>query len=452
MPRIGVGIGLGRTFYAGSFADAYNSRVLADGGTIESLSCVSGASALLQQASLLFIPSGYKAGVAYSALPNNGNGDLTWSRNSTAYRTQSDGNIGSVAANVPRLSYMYGSCPAALLEPQRTNGIRNSTMVGASASPSTFPTNWSSGTGLAQTIVGVGVENGLNYVDVNFNGIATFGSVNFQLENSGIIAASNGQNWSYSAYLKYVNQTAPPTNVGFLVVQRASGTNVGALSQTIFPTSVLNRYSYNITTTASTITHVQPYIYVNVTVGNSYDFTIRVAQPQMEQGAYATTPIFTTGSASVTRLADSFTRNNIYTNGLITSAGGTWYVELRNNVAYTRDNANRIGIGDTSALTTNALILSLASTSSRLQIWKNISGSPTALYTTTTDSVKIAIKWNGSTADVFVNGTKQVSASAFTTTLMENLGTNGVGLPMFIQAMALYNTPLSDSDCVTLTT
>ena len=126
MTRIGIGLGIGRQRFAGGFADSYSSRVLADGGTIEALTCVANASTLLQQASLLFIPSGYKAGLAYSALPNNGNGDLTWTRNSTANRTNSSGVIESVGANIPRLSYMYGSCPSALLEPQRTNLILRS--------------------------------------------------------------------------------------------------------------------------------------------------------------------------------------------------------------------------------------------------------------------------------------------------------------------------------------
>ena len=111
----GIAIGIGRTHFAGDFAGSYSSRVVSVGGVTEALQCVASVSSLLQSASLLIIPSGYKATVAYAELPSNGNGDLTWSRNSVANRTQSDGSIGSVAANVPRLSYMYGSCPALLL-------------------------------------------------------------------------------------------------------------------------------------------------------------------------------------------------------------------------------------------------------------------------------------------------------------------------------------------------
>jgi hypothetical protein len=87
-----------------------------------------------------------------------------------------------------------------------------------------------------------------------------------------------------------------------------------------------------------------------------------------------------------------------------------------------------------------------------LAINKVISGVSTPLYLTTTDTVKLAIKWNGTTADVFANGTKVVSATSFTPTNMEFLRGELTQVPAFIQAMALYPTPLSDTDCTTLTT
>jgi hypothetical protein len=173
---------------------------------------------------------------------------------------------------------------------------------------------------------------------------------------------------------------------------------------------------------------------------------------QFEQGAYPTTYIQTTNAAA-TRLVDTFTRNNIYTNGLITSSGGTWFVELRNNVAYTRDNAGEtLGVGDTTSLAANSFAIRNGGGSSRLQILKRVATAASTLFTTTTDIVKVAIKWNGSTADVFVNGTKEVSATSFSTTNMEFLNGWGQQIPLFIQQTALYPTPLSDAQCQTLTT
>jgi hypothetical protein len=88
----------------------------------------------------------------------------------------------------------------------------------------------------------------------------------------------------------------------------------------------------------------------------------------------------------------------------------------------------------------------------RLAIQKFVAATATLLYTTTTDTTKIAIKWNGTSCDVFANGTKVVTASSFTLTVMENLGLTSGQVPYFIQAMALYPTPLSDADCTALTT
>ena len=71
-------------------------------------------------ASLIYYPSGVKAGKAYSLKPTDGSGDLTFTRASTATRVNSAGLIESVATGVPRIDYTSG-CGKLLLEPQRTN-------------------------------------------------------------------------------------------------------------------------------------------------------------------------------------------------------------------------------------------------------------------------------------------------------------------------------------------
>jgi hypothetical protein len=455
---IGLGIGINRSNYAQGIFNAYQSRVIADGGVTEAGACVDAVSGLLLTASLLLIPSGYKSGKAYAQIPTNGNGDLTWTRASTAVRTDSSGLLESMGSGVPRLDYSQGSCPALLLEPQRTNSIRNSTMVGAVAgSPGTLPTNYTNGaalSGFTRTVIGVGVENGLQYIDIRYNGNATnfFGDIFFEVNNN--IASANGINWTASSYLKIVAAPAPPLDYGYAFRQFAAG-NVflSVTPSTTFPiTSTLTRIERTFTTNQATVAFVQPSLIFSFTNGAAYDFTIRIAAPQMELGAYATTPIPTT-TASATRVADAFGRNNIFTNGLITSSGGTWFVELKNNVALTRDTAS-IGlfIDTASGGFTNGFTFRNGGGANRLAITKCIAGTLTQLYTTTTDATKIAIKWNGTSADIFVNGVKQVTATAFTSTNMEFLSCSATDVPKFIQAMALYSTPLSDTDCTTLTT
>ena len=455
--RLGLGLGL---FKAGLISagvrifSAFQTRVINDGGTVESGTCVVNginSSALLEQASFLLIPSGYKGGKLYAEIPTNGNGDLTWTRGSTAIRTNSSGLLESMGTGVPRLSYMYGSCPSALLEPQRTNSIRNSTMVGASTSPSTLPTNYGV-SGITGTVVGIGTENGLSYVDIRFSGTASGTNTQVQLETTTAITASNGQTWTQSVYLKLINTSTPPTDYNMRLREgTATGVFVADGITAISPTTSLQRFTYTRTNTGALTERIQPILLFNQVAGNTYDYTIRIAQPQMELGAYVATPIFTSG-ATATRVTDSFSRSNIYTNGLISASGGTWFVEFRNNIVYSRDNASSaifINTGTSPSLNDGFRIRNGGT--QRFNIDKIVAGVSSSLYSTTTDTVKLAIKWNGTTADIFANGTKVVSATAFTTTAMEYL--NGTPqVPTFIQQMALFPTPLSDTQLTQLTT
>ena len=447
---VGIGIGIGRQRFGGGIFSEYASRVVADGGVTEAGSCVDAVSTLLQTASLLLVPSGYKSGKVYSQIPTNGNGDLTWTRASTANRTNSTGLLESMATGVPRLSYMYGSCPALLLEPQRTNSIRNSSMVGASTSPSTLPTNWlrQNSSGLTESVVGVGTENGVNYIDINLQGIAIGANDAYSFDQN--ISASIGQTWTNSWYFKLVSST--PNVVRLAIQEFNGGAFLNVVTQDITPTTTLARYVQTKTLVGTGVTNVRAMIYLNFVIGQTYNTTIRLAAPQMEQGAYATTYIPTT-TATATRIADTFTRNNIYTNNLISASGGTWFVELRNNISFTRDTfADGLILKDNTGQNGFVFTFGTSPGTSLVTIRKVVSGVLTALYLTTTPIVKMAIKWNGTTADVFVNGVKVVTATSFTATQLEILSSTGADTTKFIQQMALYSSPLSDTDCTTITT
>ena len=86
---------------------------------------------LYQKASLVQIPSGYKAAddKLYSVVPSNGNGDFTIDSDADATRVNKDGLIESVVADQARLNYDPSSPqdPHLLLEPSRTNLITQST-------------------------------------------------------------------------------------------------------------------------------------------------------------------------------------------------------------------------------------------------------------------------------------------------------------------------------------
>jgi hypothetical protein len=173
---------------------------------------------------------------------------------------------------------------------------------------------------------------------------------------------------------------------------------------------------------------------------------------QLEAGAYPTSYIPTT-SASVTRNYDIPSLGSNYTSGRITAAGGTWFSHLLNNTPKTRDSGGGIGLRLTNVAGNNMFHISTPSGSNqRYWVRKFVGGTNSDIYNTLTNEIKVAIKWNGTTADVFVNGIKVVSATAFTSVDLENLNVNNCNIPYNINAMALWPTPLTDDELTALTT
>lgn len=376
--------------------------------------------------------------------------ELTFTRATTGTRTNGALLVESTPLSTPRIDYSTGTA-ALLMEPQRTNAIRNSNMVGASVSPSTLPTNWvrQNTSGLTESIVGVGIENGLNYIDINLSGTATGANDAYSFDQT--ISASIGQTWTNSWYFKLISSTP---NMVRLATQEFNGVSfLNVVTQDITPTTNLARYAQTKTLVGTGVTNVRAMIYINFVIGQTYNTTIRIAQPQMELGAYATTIIPTT-SASVTRNADALSLNNIYTNGFITSSGGTWFLNLKNNIPIIRDGLESgIFIDSSSAGFTNGFnIRNSLSSSVRVSISKWIAGAGTPLYATTANDVKIAIKWNGITADIFENGVKVISATSFAITNMEFLYALGnVSARKYIASSILFPNPLSDAECINIT-
>lgn len=353
--------------------------------------------------------------------------------------------------NFPRLSYMYGSCPAVLAEPQRTNinlysdDFGNAYWSKFQASVTTNVTTSPDGSTNADKLIEDSTTN-FHSVFINTAFSVTIG----QAYSRSVYAKADGRNWisllindgtQYRAFFDLQNGVVGNVSTGITATIQSVGSGW---------------YRCQVTRTAASTSFSSMAVELASANGTgSYTGNgtsgVFIYGAQLEAGAYPTTYIPTT-SATATRVADSFSRNNIYTNGLITSSGGTWFVELRGNVSYVRDASSRIGFGDTSNLQNNSFFLSPQFGGGRFLIFKSISNSLTQLFTTTTGTIKVAIKWNGTSADVFVNGTKVVTATAFTTTNMEFLFGEGVGVPTFIQQMALFNTPLTDTQCQTLTT
>lgn len=230
---------------------------------------------------------------------------LTTSRASVGYSSTRAGVWSSFAANIARITDL-----GLLVEEARTNSLRTNDMTGAVAgSPGTRPNNWPAFTlaGLTQTISTPTTENGINVADFRFNGTSSSTAIIMPFEATTQIAALIGQLWTGSAFLKLqAGSFANVTSIQFRIQELDSGgANLvnGNVTLSGVPDSTLRRFSNIRTLTNASTAFVRLALQVNVTNGTAVDFTIRIGWPQLELGAFATSPIRTT-SAAATRAAD----------------------------------------------------------------------------------------------------------------------------------------------------
>lgn len=181
----------------------------------------------------------------------------------------------------------------------------------------------------------------------------------------------------------------------------------------------------------------------------------------------ATSYIPTYGTA-VTRANEGLALSDLVNKGIVSSSGGTWFVHIVDNIPITREGTTPtdrgLFIADSATGTSNAITIKRTTSGilRRAEIAKSITQSTTDnVYTTSANEVKLVIRYNIGVAgsfDVFENGVKVVTASAFTGNVpLTYVGTKtspSVSESPFtnIKSMALFNTQLSDAECIALTT
>lgn len=300
----------------------YAERVSIDGGNVENITAVK----ILETTNTLlsFIPSGKKAGKAYSITPIDGTGDFTVDRNSTATYVDKNGVIQTAVANTPKFDFSEGSA-ALSVEPQATNLLPYSEDF-ANA-------NWST-VACTKTLVS---EN--NPLDTNAYEIKCNANSASRIYYNGI--AETGKN--YSTLLLVKPSVNNPDYLGIAIISNTQvevfynfntdsfeeGASTGAaancesislsdgwklLKINISENAVNTRFNiYQGTRVANTLTGV---------IGQSY--FIKAAQ--VEQASVSTSYIPTSGS-TVTRLKDTITINP--------STGTTSITETIDNITQT---------------------------------------------------------------------------------------------------------------------
>ena len=272
---------------------------------------------IYDKASLVQIPSGYKASKLYSVIPNSGAGDFTHTRNGAAKRVNSQGLIETVNANVPRLDYPFingvvQDCPHLLLEPQRTNYT-------------VYSENFSSWGDTGVTIT----PNAIISPNGTINASKLVSTAN-NWRKSSSFTASSGVTYTVSIYAKL--DTSTSTTTTRLEVYNGAGSSAATYNlsnETIsnggFTSVFIERlkndwYRIGGTYTAGGTNNIL-YVYPSAAYGTAG--TMYFWGAQQELGTYASSYISTNGS-SVTRLVDYI--SNSYTG--LTSASGTIFLDL----------------------------------------------------------------------------------------------------------------------------
>ena len=236
---------------------------------------------------------------------------ISFTRGSNATYFDANGVLQTAGNNVPRFDHnpSSGASLGLLIEEARTNSIRNSQAGGAVVgAPGTAPTNWAvsaTSNGLSREIVATGTVNGLAYVDIRWSGTTSSASGSqAHFEAATQIAATAGDTWTGSAYVQLVSGSLSGITWAIQNWYHDSGGVYIGFNQTTFtPTSSLVRVSHTgaVAATATRIRNCVQFFYGS---GQAVDLTLRIAAPQLEQGAFPTSYIPTT-TAAATRAADS---------------------------------------------------------------------------------------------------------------------------------------------------
>jgi hypothetical protein len=313
----------------------------------------------------------------------------------------------------PRFDYDPSTLVAQglLIEEQRTNSIRNNTMVGAVAgTPGTAPTNWfvTTGAGITRELVGVGVENGVTYIDYRFSGT---GTVNSDTAIEVSAPALSGQVWTSSTYCKIAAGSLSNVTVTMILAENNSGGGfLAASTQNITPTSsALSTQRFALTRTFNNASTAFAAATLRVSSAGAIDITLRIGLPQLEQGAFATSVIPTT-TAATTRSADiasigtlspwyNATEGTLYAEASpqVSNVSGCTLVELSTDVQ------NRIGmfkLTSTGNASLAVLVSNVTQASTNSGAW-TATGKMTGAYATN----DFASSLNGSAAATDATGT-----------------------------------------------
>jgi hypothetical protein len=334
-----------------------------------------------------------------------------------------------ITNNVPRLDYSLGGCPKILLEPQRTNlALQSSSFDSASW------TKLGATTPIVTANTAISPSGVMDADRLQFANIASSALVYQSLSHT------SGEQITVSVYAK--------RNAATDQVFRLFGNTGVSISTPFTATSEWQRFTYTYTATVTGGRTMGIYSVQNLTSD------IQIWGFQFEVGAYATSYIGPTTTASVTRNQDVI--NNAGDASTFNDSEGVLYVDgaLLSELV----NDARISISDGLSVENRITFRYLDNNEFNAQIGFTSGFSETITLNSITDYNKIALVYNSTNASIFVNGLKVATntMSALSGLSQLQFGRfNGAAANNFygnVKQVVYFPTALTDDQLAQLTT
>ena len=354
---------------------------------------------------------------------------------------------GGITDNVPRLDYTDSSCPALLLEPQRTNLLTQSEYLDDS-------TDWNSGTNnqieYNATTSPEGYQNATKIYSTGGNQLNRY---------NAFPAVTIGTTYTYTAYLKkdtsneidlYIYSVAQSGFVerGRINFDAGTITNIEGTSATIEDVGN-DWYRAKVSFAAD---GTLSYGFLSPTATNSSVFVYGV---QVEAGAYATSYIPTYGS-SVSRVGDDFYNNGYQANNIFGTNSGSIFFDFGDDFTFFDGVSNSsptdlFQFVDVTSYGGGYIRFRGGESSHYLQLVSMGAADNSLSFT---DQTKYCICWDSNGVDFYGNGALIQSTTITNVPSFDRLerGITGNGREGRVKEMLFFTTKLSSQEAIDLTT
>ena len=363
---------------------------------------------------------------------------------------------GGITDNLPRLDYTDSSCPALLLEPQRTNLFDHSEYLDA----------WIKSNISLTSNAAISPEGVQNATTIDVVSATSFASIRRN------ISVSANSTYTMSLFVKKETSetnymglgfvySGGATDVGYVIIDSVNGTAVSADPRIDVITNVVDFGDYwRIEATATdsgSNTSLAVYIYATLSINGTSvavgtGSTRTIYGLQLEAGSYATSYIPCMGT-SVTRTADN---TIIDPSSLVGATQGSWFFELDDlsfEVTGTSVPTNWIGYNVSNCL---AIEGRAAGQTKNIYFVKEESNIVTTLATKQiSTTLKACFVWNGTSLKCFVDGVKVYDVGGFTQPIAWGtfeFNSNGREAQQTLKQTLLFPTAITNQEAIDLTT